>query len=145
MESLGSLFEFVQPLERNKLEREPLLIQRKYSRDVLADFYYSTISNDDMLTMPTYQHDDDAFRSLIYVALQIRGVVIATPGHEGLDVAEAAAIDCAPDISCMFLNVLLGEQTLIDCDSETEGKGNAKRQTLILSLAQRYSIRSERG
>ncbi|CAB3980960.1 Hypothetical predicted protein [Paramuricea clavata] len=95
---LGSLFEFVQPLERNKLEREPLLIfPRKYSHDVLADYYYSTISNHDMLTMPTYQHDDDAFRSLIHVALQIWGDVIAIPGHEGLDVAEATAIDCVPD------------------------------------------------
>jgi hypothetical protein len=136
VERLGSLFEFVQPLERNKLEREPLLIPRKYSHDVLADYYYSTISNDDMLTMPTYQHDDDAFRSLIDVALQIRGDVIATPGREGLDVAEAAAIDCVPDRLYMFLNVLLGGQTLIDCDSETEGKGSAKLKTLILSLAQ---------
>jgi hypothetical protein len=89
-----------------------------------------------LLTMPTYQHDDDAFRLLIQVALQIRGDVIATPGHEGLDVAEAAANDCAPDILYKFLNVLLGGQTLIDCDSETEDKGSAKRQTLILSLAQ---------
>jgi hypothetical protein len=138
VESLGSLFEFVQPLERNKLEREQLLIPRKYSHDVLADYYYSTISNNDMLTMPPYQHDDDAFRSLIHVALQIRGHVIATPGHEGLDIdlAEAAAIDCVPDRLYMFLNVLLRGQTLIDCDSETEGKGSVKHQTLILSLAQ---------
>ena len=89
-----------------------------------------------LLTMPTYQHDDDAFRLLIHVALQIRGDVIAKTGHEGLDVAEAAAIDCAPDILYKFLNVLLGGQTLIDCDSETEDKGSAKRKTLILSLAQ---------
>ena len=128
VERFGSLFEFVQPLERNKLEREQLLISQKYSHDILADYYYSTISNDDdMLSMPTYQHDDDTFLSLIHIALQIRSDVIVTPGHEGLDVAEAAAIDCVPNRLYMFLNVLLGGQTLIDCDSETEGKGSAKR------------------
>ncbi len=138
VERVGSLFEFVQPLERSKFEREPLLIPRKYSHNVLADHYYSTIIKDDkMLTMPSYQHQDDAFLShFFHIALQIRGDVIAMPGHEGFDVTEAAVIDCVPDRLYMFLNVLLGGQTLIDSNSETAAEGSAKRQTLILSLAQ---------
>ena len=89
-----------------------------------------------MLTIPSYQHQDNAFLTLIHVALQIRGDVIATPGHEGFDVTEAAAIDCVPDSLYMFLNVLLGGPTLLSCDSETEAECSAKRKTLILSLAQ---------
>ena len=53
---------------------------------------------------------------------------------------QLTAIDCVPDRLYMFLNVLLGRQTLIDCDSETKVKGSATRKTLILSLAKIYAV-----
>lgn len=50
--------------------------------------------------------------------------------------SEKAALHCLPNSLYMFLNLLLGGQTILDCGSDTEDKKTVKHKTLILSLAQ---------
>ena len=136
MEQVGDLFEFVQPLMRDKSEREPLLVPCNYSHQVIADSYYQQTSDDSddvLLTMPNYQPQDNDFLSLVHVALKIRNDVVSSPGHKGFEVSEEAAIACVPDSLYMFLNLMLGGQRLLSQDNECHKESHQSR---VLSIAQ---------
>ena len=77
---LGALFKFVQPLERDKYEREPILVPYQYCHQVLAEKLYdsSVEDKDEMLTMPSFKQQEDDFLSMIHIALKIRRDVVDT-------------------------------------------------------------------
>ena len=119
---VGELFEFVQPLERDKHEREPILVPYKYCHQVLAGkFYDSSVEDkDEMLTMPTFKPEEDDFLSMIHIALKLRREIVDTPGHKGFEVSEESAIAVVPNSLFMFLNVLLGGQQLLDSNEDDD-------------------------
>ena len=67
---VGDVFQFIQPLQCNKLERETLLVPYKYSHDLIAAQFYHNADDDEMLTIPSYQQQEDTFKSLLHVALK---------------------------------------------------------------------------
>ena len=93
---VGDVFEFVQPLQRNELERETLLVPYKHSHDLIAEQFYNNADDDEMLTIPSYQPQEDTFMSLLHVALKIMRDLIAQPRHNGFTVDEDTAIKCVP-------------------------------------------------
>ena len=117
----------------------------KDSRVLLFPTKYQNIScsamtkeDDSELTIPTFKHEqNDSLLSMVHVALRIRGDILSHPRPEGIDISENRAIDCEPDSLYMFLNIILGGQTLLEEEVESNryNKHNSGCQSRILSIA----------
>lgn len=87
--------------------------------------------DDDQLTMPTYEPDDDIFLSLVHVALKLRGDIMVHKGHEGFGVSKSDELACIPPSLYMFLKLLYGGQKLLEADDMDD-----EYQDNVLSISQ---------
>ena len=132
---LGDVYDFFQPLNVCKEERNMLLIPTKHKYNAVTKLVEENQEVDEALTMPRYEPEqEDIFHSLIHVALSIRSDMIAASGHKGFSVSETDAISCVPDSLYMFLRILYGGQTVIEDDSEEADDDDVQRK--VLSIAQ---------
>ena len=87
-----------------------------------------------LLTMPTYEPNEDIFLFLVHVALKIRGDLMEAPGHRGFGISEQDAIDCVPDGLFMFLRLLFGGKKLLEGENAEEKE--AETRCKVLSIGQ---------
>ena len=75
---------------------------------------------------------------MVHAASRIQGDIISHPRHEGIDISENRTIDCEPDSLYIILNIILGGQTLLEeeVESNHDNKHNSGCQSRILSIAQ---------
>jgi hypothetical protein len=85
----------------------------------LGELHYqgaTPLEEDEGLTMPNYNPNDNFFLQLVHVALKIRGDLIGMDGHVGLSVTEDDAINCVPDLLFTFRNLVYGGQDIWNQD-----------------------------
>ena len=68
--------------------------------------------------------------SLVHVALKIHSDSMSTPGHAGLSMSEKDAIACVPESLFMFLNLLLGGQTILEDETDVADEDCVCRRVL---------------
>ena len=116
MSIVGHIMECVKSLEKGPSERHTLLIPKKYAKLALSQLVHQTAQandeEDDKLTLPVYNQQDDIFLSIVHVALKIRSDLQDTPGYTGLDIVEHDADNCVPESLQLFLNLLFGGEQL---------------------------------
>ena len=78
------------------LKVKHILVPYKYSHDLIAEQFYNNADDDEIVTIPSYQPQEDTFMSLLHVALKIMRDLIAQPRHNGFTVDEDTAIKCVP-------------------------------------------------
>ena len=93
---------------------------------------------DDESPMQVYKPGDNEFLELVHVALRLRSDILAHPHHKGLDISEDAVMACIPDSLYMFIRLVIGGQSLLDCDTDesSEQCNKPRVQTITFSLAQ---------
>jgi hypothetical protein len=104
--NLGDMFSFFQPLDRCPPERQTLMIPAKFQHTTILQLAAENQEDDETLTMPRYEPEEDIFLSLIHLALKVCSDMMATPGHKGLSVNEEEAAECVPDSLYMFLRLI---------------------------------------
>ena len=112
MSIVGHIMECVKSLEKGPSERHTLLIPKKYAKLVLFQLAHQTAQandqEDDKLTLPVYNQQDDIFFSIVHLALKIRSDLWDIPGYTGLDIGEHDADNCVPESLQLFRNLLFG-------------------------------------
>jgi hypothetical protein len=129
---VSNFITFVQPVG-GPAERETLLFPSKFVGVAISQL---SEENDEKLTMPRYEPQDDIFLSLVHVALKLRGDLTARPGHIGFGVTEQNAFNCIPESVYMFLQLLYGGPSLLERDTEDEIDEDEKLKQKVLSTGQ---------
>ena len=112
--ALSDIYQFVQPLNRDKSERGTLLIPLNCPPIASAYLSQDDQRNEKELNSPEYKpSNDDSILTLVHAALFIRGELIAMPGHIALNVSGEEAARLVPQNLNIFLRVLFGGQEAI--------------------------------
>ena len=131
MSIVGHIMECVKSLEKSPSECHTLLIPKKNAKLALSQLVHQTArandEEDDKLTSPVYNQQDDISFSIVHVALKIRSVLRDTPGYTGLDIGEHDADNYVPESLQLFLNLLFGGEQLLD------GKQSQKKKMKFVS------------
>lgn len=118
--ALSDIYQFIQPLNRDKSERETLLIPLNCPLTASTHLSQEDVHVDQELNSPNYKPtNNDSILPLVHAALLIRRELIASPGHMGLNVSEAEITKVIPEKLNVFLHVLFSGQDGI-CD-EADG------------------------
>ena len=91
--------------------------------------------DDDLLTMPTYESNDDIFLSLVHVAFKTRADLKDKPGFEGLNINAMDAQECVPESLYMFLQLLFGGERLLEGQTPEEETGLIAMLLLLLKIS----------
>lgn len=130
---LGNAMDCVQSLKKSPSERLSLLIPSKFANVAVSKLVNERADTDDLLTMLTYEPQEDIFLSLVHVALKIRRDLMEEPGLQSLSVSEQDVIDCVPDSLYMFLRLLFRGQKLLH-GGTVEKEAEARCEVLSSTL-----------
>ena len=134
--SICNIYQFHQPLDRDKSDRHMLLIPTKFKHTLSAA---ATQVDSDEFLMPTYQPNNSEFHSIVHAALQIRKDLTNTPGHKGLKVSKDGAKKVIPESLHLFLSIVFGGQGVLDeilvGESDDEDANIIMRMTFELQIA----------
>ena len=87
--------------------------------------------------IPSFKHEDqNTFPSMVHMALQILGDILPHLKPDRVKINDNRAIVSIPGSLYMFLNVLLGDQNLLEWDDFDDDKKEAKRCSKIVRIAQ---------
>ena len=90
--------------------------------------------------MQVYKAGDNELLELVHVVLRLRSDILAQACHKGLEISEDAVMACIPDSLFMFIQLVLGGQSLFYFDTDlydsVEQFNKAKAQNITFSLAQ---------
>ena len=111
---------------------------------VPIDYQYIPITRlserDNESVLCVYKPDDNDFLELVHTALKLRSDILTQPGHKGLDISEDAVMSCIPDSLHMFIRLVIGGQSLLDCDVDLNESGKqynkTRAHTTTFSIAQ---------
>ena len=109
---------------RGPSDRHTLLIPKQFGNMALSQLVSekSAVDND-LLTMPTYENNDEIFLSLVHVAFEIRADLKDRPGFEGLNINAMDAQECVPESLYIFLQLLFGGERLLEEQTPEEETG----------------------
>ena len=139
MKNLCEVYEFIvrsdQPIEA----RQTVLVPSKYGHVPISNF---ATDNDEEFTIPVYREINDSFLELVHVALKLRFDIFTHPPYKCFEINEQKAIECVPNNLFMFINLIIGGQSLLERDDDGDKEGQtmshkeSKQQMAILSICQ---------
>lgn len=110
---------------------------RKFEHVPISDF----IPQEASLTNPTNQPSSEGFLNITYVALKMRGDILAHTKFTGFVVSEDKMIKCVVENLFLCIRLMLGGPNLLENDPKEEeftleGK-EADTKTRVLNIAQK--------
>ena len=119
---IGHEYQFFQPLNRDIHERQMLLIPMQVGKKLVADDHFK---DDDALHLPSYQPENEDFRTIVHAALRIRGDLKSWPGHSGFDISKESSVTVIPDSLHLFLGVLMQGEEILDSFADVQDDDRA--------------------
>jgi len=105
-------------------ERQTILVPTKLCHIPVSKLLVNAEeeTEDEELAMPVYKPDsgEDDFLTLLHVALQLRSDLLDQPVYKGLSIDEDDVLSCVPKKVYMFLQLLLGGQTILEPQNADE-------------------------
>ena len=89
-----------------------------------------------LCTIPEFRPQDEDFSSMVHLALKLRSDIREKTPFTTININDQAAIDCVPESLCMFLNLMLGGEKLLEENEGEHSENDSLRHCRILSIAQ---------
>ncbi len=146
LQSQLHLYDFVVMQNQAIGDRQTVLVPTNFRHVPVSKLLDET---DDEFIMPVYKPGDNEFLELVHVALKIRSDILARPRANGLDISEDSVMACIPDSLYMFIRLVLGGQSVFDCDTGLEESSDqcskSRVQNVTFSLAQDFVYNATGG
>ena len=97
-------FEFVNKMSDNETVMFPI----NYFKEGITSIIMQNETEVEESIIPKHRPESNEFLALVHVALRLRGELKAKKGHKEFSVSEGEAVDCIPEILCLFLSLLFG-------------------------------------